>query len=252
MVFIQMRLKTSSPKVFIDIAVAGRNAGRLVFELFADELPITAENFRSLCTGETGYGYYLRPRWYKHSPIHRCVPGFMCQGGDFLRGDGFGSESIYGQFFRDEKFIYRHSKRGVLSMAGASLKHTNSCQFFVTFAACPWLDGKHVAFGHLIEGWDALTAVEKQGTESGIMRRPCEVFNCGELENGTFKESVLKIEPPANFMANSEYTGQSYEEPFDQLTLNDHAQERPSKIHVPHEHDVFSLPEKLYKRNKFL
>eukprot|EP00921_Rhytidocystis_pertsovi_P000223 GHVQ01000468.1.p1 GENE.GHVQ01000468.1~~GHVQ01000468.1.p1 ORF type:complete len:113 (+),score=4.83 GHVQ01000468.1:204-542(+) len=69
----------------------------------------------------------------------------MCQGGDFLRGNGFGSESIYGQFMRDEKFIYTHSKRGVLSMASTRRKHTNSCQFFITFAPCPWLDGRHVS-----------------------------------------------------------------------------------------------------------
>ncbi|CDJ51781.1 hypothetical protein, conserved [Eimeria brunetti] len=106
------RMRLPNPLVFLDVAVGNRNAGRLIFQLFADQLPITAENFRCLCTGETGLGYYMRPRWYKGSPFHRIIPGFMAQGGDFHRGDGYGGESIYGQFFRDEKYLYRHSKRG--------------------------------------------------------------------------------------------------------------------------------------------
>ncbi|CEM16465.1 unnamed protein product [Vitrella brassicaformis CCMP3155] len=180
--------KVPSPRVFLDMSVGGRDVGRLVFELFADELPITAENFRCLCTGETGLGYYLRPRWYKGVPVHRVVPGFMCQGGDFNMGDGHGGESIYGQFFRDEKFLYKHSKRGVLSMAKTRRRHSNNSQFFITFAPCPWLDGKHVVFGQLIDGWDALEAIEDVGTVMGRPRRPVTIYRCGELLPDTFRD----------------------------------------------------------------
>ncbi|ETB57337.1 hypothetical protein, variant [Plasmodium yoelii 17X] len=105
----------------------------------------------------------------------------MFQGGDFNFGNGYGGESIYGQYFRNEKFIYKHSKRGVLSMCQTSIKHTNNSQFFVTFKSCPWLDKKHVVFGNLEYGFDTLSYIEEQATLIGKPKKQVYIYNCGAI-----------------------------------------------------------------------
>eukprot|EP00929_Paragymnodinium_shiwhaense_P077797 TRINITY_DN40144_c0_g1_i1.p2 TRINITY_DN40144_c0_g1~~TRINITY_DN40144_c0_g1_i1.p2 ORF type:complete len:245 (+),score=69.84 TRINITY_DN40144_c0_g1_i1:99-833(+) len=182
-----------NPRVFLDVAVGRRAVGRLRFELFNDVLPITSENFRCLCTGETGLGYWLRPRWYKHTKMHRIIPGLMVQGGDFNYGNGYMGESIYAQSFRDEKFAYKHSKRGVLSMANNGQRHTNNSQFFVTFAPAPWLDGQHVVFGHMIDGFEVLDKIEAEGCEGGQPKRKVWVHNCGEEDRMLLRQQALEV-----------------------------------------------------------
>ena len=76
-------------RVFFDISIGGQPAGRLEFGLFADT-PITAENFRALCTGEKGSNNHGVPLSFKGCSFHRVIPGFMAQGGDFTKGDGTG------------------------------------------------------------------------------------------------------------------------------------------------------------------
>lgn len=177
---VTMAATTPYPRVFFDIAVGRRAVGRLKFELFHDVTPITAENFRCLCTGETGLGYWLRPRWYRRCNIHKVYPGFGCQGGDFNFGSGSMGESIYGQHFRDEKMCYKHSKRGVLTMANNGKRNFNNSQFFITFAPAPWLDGKHVVFGHVVSGFHVLDAIEEVGSEGGQTRKQVWIHECGE------------------------------------------------------------------------
>ena len=131
-----------NPRVFFDIEVGGEPCGRVVMTLRADVAPKTVNNFRALSTGEKGTGRSGKALSFRGCRFHRIIPEFMCQGGDFTKGDGTGGESIYGPHFEDENFKLKHDAPGILSMANAG-PDTNGSQFFLCTAPCPWLDGKH-------------------------------------------------------------------------------------------------------------
>merc|ERR1712151_74288 len=132
------------------------------------------------CTGEKGNGKAGKPLHYKGSIFHRIIPSFMCQGGDFTNGDGTGGESIYGEKFADENFKIKHSKPGLLSMANAG-KDTNGSQFFLTTKETPHLDGKHVVFGEVLEGYsEVVKKMEAVGSSSGTPSKTIVIEDCGE------------------------------------------------------------------------
>ena len=163
----------ANPQVFFDIEIDGQAAGRITFELFADVVPRTAENFRALCTGEKGFGY-------KGSIFHRVIPQFMLQGGDFTNFNGTGGKSIYGAKFEDENFKHKHTTPGLLSMANAG-PGTNGSQFFITTVPCPWLDGKHVVFGKVVSGMDVVQKMEAVGSRSGTTSQRVVIAASGQL-----------------------------------------------------------------------
>jgi len=173
-------MATENPVVFFDITIGGSSKGRIEIELRADVVPLTAENFRCLCTGEKGIGRSGKILHFKGSAFHRVIPKFMCQGGDFTRGDGKGGESIYGEKFADENFTLKHTGPGTLSMANAG-KDTNGSQFFLCTADTPWLDKKHVVFGKVVSGMDVVAAIEQVGSESGRTRVPVLISDSGQL-----------------------------------------------------------------------
>lgn len=64
--------KETNPVVFFDVCADDEPLGRITMELFSNIVPLTAENFRALCTGEKGFGF-------RNSIFHRVIPEFVCQ-----------------------------------------------------------------------------------------------------------------------------------------------------------------------------
>eukprot|EP00009_Paramoeba_aestuarina_P000336 CAMPEP_0201514956 /NCGR_PEP_ID=MMETSP0161_2-20130828/6654_1 /ASSEMBLY_ACC=CAM_ASM_000251 /TAXON_ID=180227 /ORGANISM="Neoparamoeba aestuarina, Strain SoJaBio B1-5/56/2" /LENGTH=177 /DNA_ID=CAMNT_0047911651 /DNA_START=79 /DNA_END=609 /DNA_ORIENTATION=+ len=175
-----MASKEANPVVFFDITVGHQNQGRIKLELFADKCPKTAENFRQFCTGE--YRRAGEPIGYKGCNFHRVIKDFMIQGGDFVKGDGTGIASIYGERFNDENLTLKHDSPGLLSMANTG-PNSNGCQFFITCAPAQWLDGKHVVFGRVIEGLRVVHLIENVPVDA--KSRPkidIKISECGEMK----------------------------------------------------------------------
>ena len=172
---------SSLPRVFFDVEIGNKSAGRIIMELRSDVVPKTAENFRCLCTGEKGRGKRGKNLHFLNSVFHRIIPDFMLQGGDITRGNGTGGDSIYKGDFRDENFKLKHNKPGLLSMANAG-PHTNSSQFFLTTTETPHLDGKHVVFGSVTNGMHVVRKIEKCGSNSGKPRQLVRIVKCGEMD----------------------------------------------------------------------
>ena len=171
--FLLLVIALVNPTMFYDIMAEEEPLGRIFFELFADKVPKTAENFCALSTGEKGFGY-------KGSSFHRIIPGFMCQGGDFTCHNGTGGRSIYGEKFEDENFILKHTGPGILSMANAG-PNTNGSQLFICTAKTEWLDGKHVVFGKVKEGMNIVEAMERFGSRNGKTSKKITISDCGQL-----------------------------------------------------------------------
>lgn len=200
--------KKKNPLVFLDVSIDGNTAEKIVIELFADTVPRTAENFRSLCTGEKGVGVSTgKPLHYKGCLFHRVIKGFMAQGGDFSKGNGTGGESIYGGKFPDENFKVAHTEAGLLSMANSG-PNTNGSQFFIIFKRTPHLDGKHVVFGKVVKGMDLVKKIEQLGTDSGKPSGLVKIVDCGEMSekksNDTSKAEKGKNKKSARALSSND------------------------------------------------
>ncbi|SCV68228.1 BQ2448_349 [Microbotryum intermedium] len=135
-------------------AVIHTTKGDITFELFADLVPKTVENFVGLA----------RKHYYDEIIFHRVIPKFMLQTGDPL-GDGTGGESLWGSAFEDEFHpTLKHDRPYTLSMANAGPR-TNGSQFFITTVPAPWLDNKHSIFGRATSGMDVIHAIENVRTD---------------------------------------------------------------------------------------
>ena len=136
--------------------------GELKIELFSTEAPKLCENFLALAASGT----------YTGTSFHRCIAGFIIQGGD-PTGSGKGGECVWGGTLPDELSpSLRHGARGVLSMANAG-PNTNGAQFFITFAPAPHLDGANCVIGRVVGGEGTLARMEGVAV-AGKKHRPVE------------------------------------------------------------------------------
>nr|XP_003929975.2 peptidyl-prolyl cis-trans isomerase A-like [Saimiri boliviensis boliviensis] len=162
-----------NPTVYFHIAINSKPWVHVSFELFADKVPKTAENFHALSTGEKGFVD-------KSFCFHRIIPGFMCQGGDFALHNGTGGKSIYREKFDDENFILNHTGPGILSMANAR-PNTNGSLFFMCTAKTEWFDGEHAVFGKLKEGMNIVEVMKRFGSRNGKTSKKITTADCGHL-----------------------------------------------------------------------
>ena len=164
--------ETPKDNIFMIISVNGKPIGKIVFKLFEDIVPITCRNFKILSMNTNNLSY-------KGSPFHRIIKDFMIQGGDFTNEDGTGGISIFGEKFKDENFTLKHDRPYLLSMANAG-PNTNGSQFFITSSKTPHLDGKHVVFGEVIQGFEIVDYLNNVRT--GENDKPLDnirIMNCG-------------------------------------------------------------------------
>eukprot|EP00073_Rattus_norvegicus_P048593 XP_017450841.1 PREDICTED: peptidyl-prolyl cis-trans isomerase A-like [Rattus norvegicus] len=161
-----------NPTVYFNITADGEPLGHVSFELFADNVPKTAENFHALSTGEKGFGY-------KASSFHRIIPGFMCQGGNVTCHNGAGGRSIYREKFEGEDVILKHTGPGILSMANDE-PNTSGSQFFICTAKTEWLGGKGVVFEKAKDGMNIVEAMERFGSRNGKTSKQITISGCGQ------------------------------------------------------------------------
>jgi len=156
--------------------------GDIVVELFENEAPETVGNFISL----------VEQKFYDGLTFHRVLPGFMAQGG-CPRGDGTGDSGykIYCECYKDN---YRKHFRGTLSMAHAG-RDTGGSQFFITFLPTPSLNGKHTAFGRVIEGMDVLAKLQRiDPDDKGTKPDPDKIIKVEVIRKRDHKYEPHKVQ----------------------------------------------------------
>ncbi len=199
-------LNDTSNYVYFDVQIGNEKQGKIVMQLFDDEVPKTCKNFRTLCCKNI-LNNSSKPS-FVNTKFHRVIPNFMIQGGDITRGDGTGGYSIYGENFADESFELKHNQPGLLSMANAG-PNTNNSQFFITTEATPWLDNKHVVFGIVLQGFDIVRKIENiernQENDSPLV-------TCKIIDSGLISKEEYEKEYPIEDFENENESEQNLEE----------------------------------------
>lgn len=179
----------ANPIVFLDITNDGAPMGRIVIELYADICPIAAENFRALCTGEKGIGFFRKPLHYKGSSIDHIGPGSYIEGGNIIPHSpedykGMG-ESIYGANFKSEKSSKEPGPGALVMYGGGSGTEVNKGSHFIICLQSDWFFRKYFSvFGQVVEGMEIVYAINNVGlSPSGQPMKPIVIAECGQIVN---------------------------------------------------------------------
>ena len=149
----------------------------IVIGLFGEDVPRTVKNFKTIADDSIKtlidtHGYRMS---YNDTPIHRIMPRFIIQGGDYVFGDGMGGESIYGLEFDDEVFFHNFDRAGLVAAANLG-PNTNASQFYITLKDTQWLNGENVIFGQVLEGWETIHEIERvAGSQEGTPKVPVDI-----------------------------------------------------------------------------
>lgn len=172
-----------NPIVYFDINIGQEFAGRMIIELRKDVVPMTAENFRCLCTGEQGIGRMGKPLHYKGIKFHKVTRVYVAQGGDVVNNDGTSGDSIYGPTFQDENYVLKHDE-GVVSMANYGQRNSNNSQFIITSVVCDVLNGTNVVVGKVLRGLGIIGEMEQNTSDEGKPEEDIYIADCGEISPG--------------------------------------------------------------------
>ena len=148
------------------VVVIETTKGTFEVTLFPETAPKTCENFLGLTKNHK----------YDGVRIHRVIPNFMVQTGDFENQNGTGGKSIWGKEFPDEiSEKVKYDRPGLLGMANRG-PGTNGSQFFITTVKTPWLDKGHTIFGEVTKGYEVVKAIEAQGTQQGMPKEEMKIL----------------------------------------------------------------------------
>lgn len=149
-------------------AIIKTNLGTIELELFADQMPITTDNFISLA--ESGF--------YNGTKFHRVIDGFMIQGGDPNTkspiesgwGTGGPDKNVQDEFVKGELLT---NTRGTIAMANTGQPNSGGSQWFINLVDNTGLDfdkqplsSKHPVFGRVKSGMDVVDAIGKVETKA--------------------------------------------------------------------------------------
>lgn len=175
-----IHLVSDQYRVYFDIGIGERYAGRIILGLYTDVLPLTCENFIQLCKG---YKVGNKTIGYKNTTFTSGKQGMCLFGGDTLSFSGnTNGMSIYGEKFPDESFAMSFRQDGDLAMDNSG-PNTNGSKFLISLAPMFSFNGVYVVFGSVLKGMKVVRKISEQLSKSGRLIEVVRIVDCGIYED---------------------------------------------------------------------